>query len=70
MKAVNASRYQSKDVRVTYLLTLSNDLTGVKLRNDTLEDLVDDRGEHALVVILAEVLKNATLDSDGSSRPL
>ena len=51
MKAVNASRYQSKDVRVTYLLTLSNDLTGVKLGDDALEDLVDDGWKNTLVVI-------------------
>ena len=51
MKAVNASRCQGKNVRVTYLLTLSNDLTGVKLGDDALEDLVDDGWKNTLVII-------------------
>ena len=37
-------------------LALRDELGGVELRDDGLEDLVADRGEDALVVVLAEVL--------------
>ena len=39
----------------TYLFTLGNQLARVELRDDALEDLVHDRGEHALIVVLAKL---------------
>ena len=48
-------------------LALRDELGGVELRDDGLEDFVADRGEHALVVVGAEVLR-AT--DDDVSQPL
>ena len=39
----------------TYLFTLGDELARVELRDDALEDLVHDRGEHALIVILTKL---------------
>ena len=39
---------------ITNHLTLSDQLTGVELSNDTLQNFVDDRGQHSFVVVCAE----------------
>jgi hypothetical protein len=37
-----------------YHFTLSNKLTGIELGDDTLQDLVDNRGQHSLVIVGSE----------------
>jgi hypothetical protein len=39
------------------LLSLGDELGGVKAGNNGFEDFISDGGEHTLVVILAEVLR-------------
>jgi hypothetical protein len=46
-------------------LSLSDNLTGVELCNDTLQDLVHDRRQYALVVVCSELTV-----TDGVSRSL
>lgn len=48
-----------KDTRarcVLYLRSLRDELRGVELGHDALQHLVDDGGQHALVVVLPQLL--------------
>lgn len=51
-----------------YLFTLRDELGGVELSDDRLEDLVPDGGEDTLIVIEAERLHLS--DQPGCSRPI
>ena len=51
MKAVMASSLLMKTARVPYLLTLSDDLARVKLRDHAFEDLIDNGWQDTLVIV-------------------
>jgi hypothetical protein len=54
--------------RGSHILSLSDQLTGVELRNDTLQDFVDDRWQYALVVVGSEFSVDRGKVSHGGSR--
>lgn len=43
---------------LTHMLTLRNQLASVELSNDTLQDLVDNRGKDSFIKILTEFTVN------------